>query len=112
MRLVDVITCAAPNAGTFLRYNTGEGAKALNEHILADRILFLHDICEYAAIVLGLDTIILGAWGCGVFRQNPSTVAHLLMTTFKESRLQRVIFGVPDQKTYMTFFDAFHTVLG
>ena len=110
MRLVDVITCAAPNAGTFLRYNTGEGAVALNEHILADRILFLHDICEYAAIVLGLETVILGAWGCGVFRQNPHTVAHLLMTEFKESRLNRVIFGVPDEKTFTIFQDSFHTV--
>lgn len=110
MRLVDVITCAAPNAGTFLKYNTSEGAKALNDHILADRIIFLHDICEYAAIVLGLDTVILGAWGCGVFKQDPHTVANLLMTVFKESRLKRVIFGVPDTETFTIFSDAFHMI--
>ena len=106
MRLIDVLTCAAPNAGCFLRYNTGEGAIALNEHILADRIVFMHTILNNAVNRLGLDTVILGAWGCGVFRQNPGTVANLMMTEFKSTQLKRVIFGVPDDGTYAIFANA------
>ena len=110
MRLVDVLTCAAPNAGTFLRYNTGEGAIALNKHLLADRILFMHEILKYMVDKLGLETVILGAWGCGVFRQDPNTVANLMMSVFKESSLNRVIFGVPDDKTYQIFKNALNFV--
>ena len=103
MRLIDVITCAAPNASCFLKYNTSDGAKALNDHMLASRILFLHDICEYAAIVFNLETVVLGAWGCGVFGQDPKLVANLMVETFQSTRLNRVIFGIPDDRTYETF---------
>ena len=103
MRLIDVLTCAAPNASCFLRYNTGEGAEALNKHIMADRIVFIHDIFKYAADKIGLETVVLGAWGCGVFKQDPVTVANLMMTEFRVSKLKRVIFGVPDKGTYEIF---------
>ena len=76
---VDIITCAAPN----LRekpgnsYNLGDGsAKAI---ISDEALLELHKnrlsrILD-AAIMNGRDTVILGAFGCGAFENNPEVVA-------------------------------------
>lgn len=62
----DIITCAAPNAGV--------GDKELREAML-DRINFMLSIAEEH----GVQTLILGAWGCGVFEWNPETVAELFI---------------------------------
>lgn len=102
-RFVDVLTCAAPNAGTFLKYNKGEDARGANEIALANRVMFIGDIVEHVCNTLNLENMILGAWGCGVFRQDPVKVANLLIAQFTFSRLNKVIFAVPDDKTYDAF---------
>lgn len=56
----DVITCAAPNAGV-AEYVCGVGDKELHEAML-DRINFMLSIAEEH----GVQTLILGAWGCGI----------------------------------------------
>ena len=76
---VDVITCAAPNLASRPgnRYNSGDGNKqvVMNEKDL----LVLHEkrlrrILE-VALSQGCDTVILGAFGCGAFHNNPEVVA-------------------------------------
>lgn len=63
--LADVITCAAPNFDSaHYRYGVSE---AENEMAFKDRIKFMLKIAEDNHV----DTLILGAWGCGVFGQNP-----------------------------------------
>ena len=42
---------------------------------MLDRINFMLSIAEEH----GVQTLILGAWGCGVFEWNPETVAELFM---------------------------------
>lgn len=76
---VDVITCAAPN----LRerptnsYNASDG-KAVD--ISSEELLHLHEkraerILTLAAIN-GAEVVILGAFGCGAFKNNPEIVAQ------------------------------------
>lgn len=49
----------------------------------------------------GVQTLILGAWGCGVFEWNPETVAELFM----EVKGRYIIFAVPGlfEYNYMVF---------
>ena len=77
---VDVITCAAPN----LReqpsnsYNSGDGRKAVK--LKDSELMKLHEkrlrrILD-VAVREGDEVVILGAFGCGVFLNNPETVAR------------------------------------
>ena len=76
---VDVITCAAPNlrCQPSNRYNSGDGDK---QTVIKDKdLLVLHEkrlrrILE-VALSEECDTIILGAFGCGAFQNNPEIVA-------------------------------------
>jgi uncharacterized protein (TIGR02452 family) len=76
---VDVITCAAPN----LRerpsnsYNAGDGAKSVkvtDEDLGKIHEKRLRRILN-VAVSEGDDTVILGAFGCGAFQNNPKVVA-------------------------------------
>lgn len=76
---VDVITCAAPNLRKrpSNKYNTGDGDKAIV--MTDDELLKLHEkrlrrILD-VAVIEGDETVILGAFGCGAFSNNPKVVA-------------------------------------
>ena len=76
---VDVITCAAPNLRErpSNNYNTGDGKKRI--FMKDSELLKLHEkrlkrILD-VAVMQGVDTIILGAFGCGAFSNNPEVVA-------------------------------------
>lgn len=85
---VDVITCAAPN----LRqrpsnsYNSGDGDKAVK--ISDKELLVLHEkrlrrILD-VALSKGADVVILGAFGCGAFANNPEVVARAAKNVVKD----------------------------
>lgn len=94
-----VITVAAPN----IRNADVVILERFNSVALSNRIKFVLDIAETE----NLKTLILGAFGCGVFRQNPEEVAYL----FKEYLLSEkynftnIIFAIPDSnsKNYKAF---------
>lgn len=95
----DVITCAAPNAGV-AEYVCGVGDKELRE-VMLDRINFMLSVAEEH----GVQTLILGAWGCGVFEWNPEMVAELFMEAKGKYNIPNIIFAVPGlfEYNYMVF---------
>ena len=93
---VDFFTCPAPNAGAVRRNQpdrAGEITTVLHERI----ILFLG-----LAAHLDVTDLVLGAWGCGVFRNDPATVAEgfrdaLCREDLFAGRFRRVRFSVLDR---------------
>jgi uncharacterized protein (TIGR02452 family) len=92
---VGFLTAAAPNAGVVLR-TAPERAPELGPALAvrAERVL------ETAA-AHGYHRLVLGAWGCGVFRNDPAQVAgafhDLLVKGRFEGAFDHVVFGVLDR---------------
>lgn len=84
----DVITCAAPNWTAAKKWNVSPIENAL---VLAQRIQFIKDIAELEKV----DVLILGAWGCGVFGQNPQTVAKLFNFIFRDTKIKNIFYAIP-----------------
>lgn len=104
---VNVITCAAPNFSPGLRY--GNVSKEENSKALDSRIKFMLDACG----TYGADFLILGAWGCGVFKQDPYEVAELFKKHLLGSKymFKKVIFAIPTgQSKFNENFFAFSKV--
>lgn len=70
VRKADVITCAAPNFGAAARFCNV--TREENHEALKERIRFVLDIAEDNQV----NTLILGAFGCGVFGQDADEVAN------------------------------------
>ena len=92
VKLCDVITCAAPNKGVARRYNMVSEEEYLTE--LRDRI----DSVLFSAYDNNIQCLILGAFGCGVFKNDPEDVANV----FKEfidgkyaGAFKEIIFPIP-----------------
>jgi uncharacterized protein (TIGR02452 family) len=93
--MVDILTSPAPNA-TALRQNLPSAASNL-EGILkerAGRILAL-------ALEHGAETIVLGAWGCGVFGNDLGTVLGVFRGWLEGElggRFAKVVWAMNDDK--------------
>lgn len=88
---VDVITCACPNKKAAQKYANVSNTE--NSKILDERIHFLLDI----AAERGVETLILGAFGCGVFGQDPYEVAAVFKKYLEQEYkcFKKIIFAVP-----------------
>ena len=88
----DVITCAAPNRGVALRYKRVSDEEYFTE--LSNRI----DTVLYSAYDNDIRCLILGAFGCGVFKNDPHDVAktfrHFIDTKYKDV-FKEIIFPIP-----------------
>ncbi|MEV5806471.1 TIGR02452 family protein [Streptomyces parvulus] len=100
------LTSAAPNAGVVLR-TAPERAAELPAALAgrAERVL------ETAA-AHGYRRLVLGAWGCGVFRNDPAQVAGAFRALLGPggrfaSAFERVAFGILDRTPGATVRDAF-----
>lgn len=104
--VVDFITSPAPNAGAISR----------NEPANRERIVPV--LIERAGKVLALaahwqcDALVLGAWGCGVFQNDPATVATIFADYLRAGgafhrRFRHVLFAVhdrsPEHETHQAF---------
>jgi len=86
MARVDVLTCASPNfyAITKCADKLGQPMDALvrrNKEVLVKRVEFIRDVL----LTEGVQYAVLGAFGCGVFKQDPTTVAQIFKDTFRHS---------------------------
>lgn len=88
--LASIITSPAPNAGEALRREPGLQPRL--REVLQARAL---DVLRVAAHH-GHRTLVLGAWGCGVFRNNPHDVAEAfsLALAALPGAFERVVFAV------------------
>ena len=88
----NVITCAAPNKSAAQKYQNVSDKE--NTEVLKSRIKFVLDIAKDNNI----NTLILGAYGCGVFGQNPTEVAEIFkecLNTCHKNCFSKVVFAIP-----------------
>lgn len=109
----NVITCAAPNLrerpGNL--FNTGDGNIAVK--ISDEELQMIHEkrfrrILD-VAVTKGNEVVILGAFGCGAFANNPEVVARAAKNVVKEYKyaFQEIEFAVyctpRDERNYKVF---------
>lgn len=99
----DVITCAVPNRSIFKRYRSVSEEE--NEAVLRSRLKFILDIAKDNKV----NTLILGAIGCGVFSQEPTMVANIFQEYLDTNYrcFDKVIFAVPQSRGSNNFKEIF-----
>ncbi|MFG3497608.1 TIGR02452 family protein [Streptomyces sp. NPDC047928] len=111
---VGFLTSPAPNAGVIVR-RTPDAAPRIPEALAsrAERVLETAAVCGYRRLVLG-------AWGCGVFRNDPKTVAEAFATLLTADgraapgrfagHFDEVVFAILDRTPRTTTLGAFRDV--
>lgn len=108
--LVDFITSPAPNAGAIWKNQPEDGEKI--PEVLCDRGAKVLSLATY----YNCDALVLGAWGCGVFRNQPSIVAQMFADILLDKsqfrgRFKSVLFSIFDstetKRTFTEFSDRF-----
>lgn len=103
---VSIITAPAPNAGEAEQREEGPLVRATLD-ARTGKVLAV-------AQAQGHRTLVLGAWGCGVFRNDPGTVAELFSKWLGHEHLRgafdRVVFAVYDRSKGKPNLTAFRTV--
>lgn len=112
--LVDVITCAAPNLNenSNIKYNGDHGTAKLSDNELFD---VHYNRCLHmikAAADNNVDILVLGAFGCGVFRNNPVVVAKAMKKALEDApyKFDKVIFPIFCREWETNNYDAFKAV--
>lgn len=106
--VADVITSPAPNRGAILQNNRKDELPLL-PGVFKQRIMQVLSI----AYRNECDTLILGAWGCGVFRNEPADVAAYfdeVIRTHFQSAFKRIVFAVYDRSKDGANIQAFESV--
>ncbi len=102
---VDFLTCPAPNAGAARK----KGSQLLP--VFQERIELLLGLAKD----LQMSQLVLGAWGCGVFRNDPVQVARMFAETLSHApfrdAFERIRFSVLDNSKKETILKAFATAL-
>jgi uncharacterized protein (TIGR02452 family) len=97
----DVITCAAPNKGVYDEYNDDFKRYYTT---LKERIEFVLNIAYENC----METLILGAFGCGVFKNESNDVAQIFKDLLPKYGFKNVIFAIPDTNKLDTFKKVFN----
>ena len=108
--LVEFVTSPAPNAGAIHR--NSPSFIGMIEPVLRERVSKVMGLAAHHRC----DVMVLGAWGCGVFRNDPAMVAAAFRNLLAPDgpywgRFSRVLFSVvdrsQDQRTYNAFREHF-----
>lgn len=106
---VGIVTAPAPNAGEHLR--RAHGGRPKIREVLERR-------AERVLRVLATQrqrTLVLGAWGCGVFRNDPREVAEVFAALLRSQYARsfvRVVFAIYDRSRERSTLQAFERVFG
>ncbi|HEX8870128.1 MAG TPA: TIGR02452 family protein, partial [Lentzea sp.] len=99
---VSFLTAAAPNRSAIVRTQP-ERAEGIPAALLQRAVRVLH-----VAAAHGHRRLVLGAWGCGVFGNDPAVVAEVFRTALRENRFfDHVVFAVLDRQKGTPTLNAF-----
>lgn len=102
----DVLTCAAPKFNK--KKYTNNFLYKYNDYYMRSRAEFVIDV----AIVEEVDVLVLGAFGCGAFQQDPSRVASYFRDALiKDGRMRafrKVVFAIPTNRGKPMNYLCFH----
>jgi uncharacterized protein (TIGR02452 family) len=102
---IGIITSPCPNMGVAATRAGAGGVEAIKA-VRRNRMARVLTLCSNE----DFDVLVLGAWGCGVFRNDPQEVAEefreLLRGSFRNV-FPRVVFAVIDEPTFGIFCNAF-----
>lgn len=115
---VNVLTCAAPNLRErpSNEMNAGDGDAAV--HISREELQTLHEKRMRKVLEIawrkGNEVVILGAFGCGAFRNPPAVVAQAMKTVVQECRknFETIEFAVYCSPRDDANYRVFQSVLG
>ncbi|WP_339849557.1 TIGR02452 family protein [Paenibacillus sp. FSL W7-1088] len=103
--LTSFITAPAVNAGVVRDREDADEQQI--ESVMKGRIRYILDV----AALHGHQTIVLGAYGCGVFRNDPADVAKYFHDVLVEEKFrhsfERIVFAVLDRSAGQKTFKAF-----
>ncbi|CAM4137512.1 TIGR02452 family protein [Kibdelosporangium persicum] len=99
---VSFLTAAAPNRSAILRNQPGAVAEITG--VLRRRAARVLEV----AAAHGHRRLVLGAWGCGVFGNDPAVVAQAFASALRAvPRFEHVVFAVLERRTNSPTFAAF-----
>jgi uncharacterized protein (TIGR02452 family) len=106
--VADIITATAPNKGAMLQHNRKEEIAQIEDTLKKrmDKVLAI-------ALKQKSDTLILGAWGCGVFRNEPKDVAQLFKNIIAEKyagAFKKIVFAIFNNSEKKSSFKYFEDV--
>jgi uncharacterized protein (TIGR02452 family) len=107
--LATFITSAAPNAGAV------EANRPAEPPLIPDVFRRRSEYVLALAAAEGYADLVLGAWGCGVFRNDPTLVARTFADHLRGAwagRFRRVVFSVLDTSSERETFRAFGRAFG
>jgi uncharacterized protein (TIGR02452 family) len=112
---VDILTCAAPNYRGFVESSKRKGHKE-SEASLRYKMKNAFEQRLHKVLQTfdhhGVPVLLLGAWGCGVFGNDPTMVAKAflkkLQTDFRE-KFEAVIFAIPPGPNHNVFAETLLT---
>ena len=103
---VSFLTSAAPNRSAIVR-NQPERAEDIPAALLQRAVRVLH-----VAAARGHRRLVLGAWGCGVFGNDPAVVAETFRLALRDNPyFDHVVFAVLDRQTGTPTLAAFAEAL-
>ena len=89
--ICDTVTIPAINLNSFARYDDLQSDLDY-ENITKDKIRLMLSLC----ISNHVENVILGAWGCGVFKNEPQTIAQYFKDVIKEgyNNFDNIVFAI------------------
>lgn len=80
----------------------GRNRQRLNKALYLNRALYSSGITNKRKQIAeenGVENLVAGAWGCGVFMQDPYTVATLLIGAARNYNIPNIYFAIPDRNS-------------